>query len=954
MSIGTIGFLNPAVLLALLALPLIWWLLRATPPAPQRIAFPATRLLKGLKTKETTPARTPWWLTLIRLLAAACLILGLAEPILNAFRGDAAGTGPVVVVVDNGWASAAHWDERKAMMSLIIGDAERHSRSVIIATTAPSARSAAFVLESPKAARDRSTSIEPQPIATDRAAAAKAIGDALASATGASIYWLSDGIDGGSSRVFVESLARLAGSTGKLLIAQPNASSEPLGLRSLQGEGGKLSAVVLSPGGAAHDGLVLALSSRGQRLAEAGFRLTPGSGEAAVAIDIPLELRNQVARFEIAGERSAGAVSLLGAGARWNRVGLVSGTGAEQAQPLLSPLYYIERALLPYAELVRNDDANTDAAIESLLKQRASVLMLADIGKLVGATAERVAQWIEGGGILVRFAGPRLEQGGDALLPAPLRLGGRSLGGSLSWSTPQPLGPFEASSPFNGLVVPDEVRITRQVLADPALLQDGNLIWARLADGTPLVTAMKRGSGWIVLFHVTANPEWSNLPISGLFVEMLQRLIGLTGLSSPAHQGAVRGETAAQSAASGLLAPVETLDGFGQAQTPPPTVQPLAVTDAPDREPDATHPPGIYGPPDSAHALNVVSPVMALKPIGSLPAGVAALSYRADEAKPLKPSLFSAALGLLLLDILGVIALQLGLGQGRRQPAAVAPALALAFAVAIGLWGSQARAQEPTAKPPGKADDAFALMASLKTHLAYVRTGDPEADEEARLGLQGLSTMLEQRTAVEPAEPIAIDVTHDELSFFPILYWPVVATQQMLDEPTANKVNAFMREGGLIVFDTRDFTQSVPSLGGLEASGNDALQKLTARLDIPRLEPVPSDHVLTKSFYLLKSFPGRYDSGEMWVEAQDRQAGESEEQGRRVDGVSSVIITSNDFAGAWALDEQHSPLFPVIPGGEEQREMAFRVGINIVMYALTGNYKADQVHVPALLERLGQ
>ena len=70
-------------------------------------------------------------------------------------------------------------------------------------------------------------------------------------------------------------------------------------------------------------------------------------------------------------------------------------------------------------------------------------------------------------------------------------------------------------------------------------------------------------------------------------------------------------------------------------------------------------------------------------------------------------------------------------------------------------------------------------------------------------------------------------------------------------------------------------------------------------------------------------------------------------------GRRSILITSNDLAAAWALDDRNQPLYPVVPGGERQREMAFRTGVNIVMYALSGNYKADLVHMPALLERLG-
>ena len=124
---------------------------------------------------------------------------------------------------------------------------------------------------------------------------------------------------------------------------------------------------------------------------------------------------------------------------------------------------------------------------------------------------------------------------------------------------------------------------------------------------------------------------------------------------------------------------------------------------------------------------------------------------------------------------------------------------------------------------------------------------------------------------------------------------------------------------------------------------------------MPRLEPVPESHVVTKSFYLLSSFPGRWDGGSLWVEAiaQDGSS-DSARKARVSDGVTSIMITSNDFAAAWALDERGRPVYQVVPGGENQREMAFRSGVNIVMHALTGNYKSDQVHVPAMLERLGQ
>jgi hypothetical protein len=158
----------------------------------------------------------------------------------------------------------------------------------------------------------------------------------------------------------------------------------------------------------------------------------------------------------------------------------------------------------------------------------------------------------------------------------------------------------------------------------------------------------------------------------------------------------------------------------------------------------------------------------------------------------------------------------------------------------------------------------------------------------------------------------------------------------------------------MIIFDTKDYGQGMPTGYSFRGDGQTPLQRLLSGLDVPRVEPVPEHHVLTKSFYLLRSFPGRHDGGYLWVEAEVPRDSDQGRQARRVDGVSSILITSNDFASAWAVDDQGRPLYPMVPGGERQREMAFRVGVNIIMYVLTGNYKADQVHVPALLERLGQ
>jgi hypothetical protein len=309
----------------------------------------------------------------------------------------------------------------------------------------------------------------------------------------------------------------------------------------------------------------------------------------------------------------------------------------------------------------------------------------------------------------------------------------------------------------------------------------------------------------------------------------------------------------------------------------------------------------------------------------------------------LAPWFLAAALVLLALDALAV----LWLNGGFRRPQRAATAALLALAAVLALHGGgRALADE--------AADKFALAALDKTHLAYVITGDAEADATSRAGLHGLSQVLADRTALEPGEPIGIDPAKDELAFFPLIYWPIVPSAPAPSEATMARIDAYMRQGGSVIFDTRDqLDRAVSPDGQANTPAAERLKEMLASLDIPPLEPVPADHVLTKAFYLLNDFPGRYSGGALWVEASDVPE-KSDRPAQAGDGVSTILITENDFAGAWATDASGAYMYPTVPAEARQRELAYRAGINIVMYVMTGNYKADQVHVPALLERLGQ
>ncbi len=915
--VGPIGFTAPMILLALIGLPVLWVLLRAVPPAPIRRRFPGVVLLLGLQDKDHETDRTPWWLLLLRALAIAAAILGFAGPVLNPAPPEAESDAPLLIVLDAGWADAQDWPRRLDRALEMLDRAGRAGRPVGLIRLTDPPQGPQF--QTADALRPRLAGLTPQPWSP------KAMADWSAALPEGAFdsFWLSDGMDhAGRADLLAALQAR-----GQVRVFEPVRSL--VALRPVTFAEGKVQIVA--------DRLVAAsqteveVSARGpdpagieRELARASLTFALGQTRAETAMDLPPELRNRLTRFEILGLRHAGAVSLADDSLKRRKVALIGGGAGKEGLLLLSPLHYLRQALAPVADLMEGN-------LPDLLRANPDVIVLADVARLTSEESTALLKWAEKGGLLLRFAGPKLaasdvarsEQ--DPLLPVRLREGGRALGGAMSWGAPRSLAPFAETSPFFGLTIPAEVAIRAQVLAQPDPDLAGRTI-ATLADGTPLVTRKAIGQGQVVLFHVTANAEWSSLPLSGMFVQMMERL-AISTRPPLAEAADLQGQT---------FAPDLVLDAFGAVQTP------LAQTSVAGEklalaEPGPDLPPGLYAGADRRLALNVIGAKTPFDP-AVWPASVAVEGAVQDREMPLKGGLLAGALLLVLLDVLAALWLS---GRLRGQ---IGVAVLLAGLLALTGQFGPAWAQSP-------ADD-FAIAATTELRLAYVVTGDPAIDRLSQQGLEGLRQQLFARTTIEPAAPMAVDLEQDELAFFPFLYWPVTADQALPSVAAYAKLNQFLRTGGMILFDSRD-----AGLAGGTSPEARRLQLIASALDIPPLEQVPSDHVLTRSFYLLQDFPGR-QNGPIWVEQAPPDAEQAEGMPFRNlnDGVTPVILGGNDWAAAWAVDARGIPVYPVGRGtaGERQREIAYRFGINVVMHVFTGNYKSDQVHVPALLERLGQ
>ncbi len=921
---NALGFSAPVLLWALLALPILWWLLRAVPPAPVRRRFPGIALLLGLKDRDPESQRTPWWLLLIRIAALGALIVALAGPVLNPTRA-LPGQGPRVVVMDASWASARDWPRRIERATQALDEAQRAGRPVAVVTlTDPPVGALDF--RAAEHWRERLPGVTPRPWSPEAD-----LPDWVADLPeGAETLWFSDGLARDGRAALLAALSQ----TGPVQVFEPETTVIALAPATFDGEGVHVTA--RRTGGPAQALTLLAVGrdpAGAQRdLARAPLSFEAGATSAEASFDLPPELRNRITRFQVEGLRGAGAVSIADDSLRRRKVGLLAVREGNESLALLSPLHYLRQALEPSADLIES------VSIDDLLLAGPDVIVLADMPAMTEGETRDLSDWVEDGGLLLRFAGPRMAGAGasasgfvaqaeDPLLPVPLRAGGRTVGGAMSWGDPRTLAPFADESPFAGLPIPADVGIRAQVLAQPGPdLADRTI--AALADGTPLVTRAARGAGQVVLFHVTANAEWSNLPLSGLFVDMLDRLSVSTRGTVP-EAGELQGTS---------WQPEEVMDGFG------------LLTDAEDRaaiagedlapvlrgeaQPGPDIPPGLYAGTALRLAVNATGAQTPLN-AAQWPVGTNLETGLERQEVPLAGYVFALAAVVLMLDSLATLAL-----GGRLLRAAM-------VVLALGVIAPRAEAQPV---------DTRILEATEAVVLGAVSSGDPQVDDVALAGLRGLSTALYLRSSVEPSLPMAVDIETDELSVFPFLYWPVTAESPLPSTEAYARLNAYLRTGGMILFDTRDAEQARLT-GGTTAQAR-RLQQIAAGLDIPPLEPGPDDHVLTRTFYLLSDYPGRYQGGTVWVEASPADAEQAEGMPFRNlnDGVTPVVIGSNDWASAWAVDDSGMPLMPVGRGttGERQRELALRFGVNLIMHVLSGNYKSDQVHVPALLERLGQ
>ncbi|WP_417803732.1 DUF4159 domain-containing protein [Thalassospira lucentensis] len=905
MSLSAITFLYPAMLAGLMVLPIVWLLIRSAPRAPKQIRFPAARLLRGLKSARRDVQRAPIWQTILRCLILTLLIIAAARPVMN--RNEfAQNDGAILIILDNGWSSASDWSQYRSALDQIINKARFDLQSIYIAQAAPEAAGAStWNLPdivgplSPPAAENIVSRLQPRPWPSDYLALSDLISEQQEmNNTIGSVLWLSDQMALPGKSKLADELLEIA----PITVIAP-ATNDRIALRSLmRTRTGLVTTLAHNKTDTARSITLLARGERGSVLLRHTAEIAPDSTETEISVLLPSDIANAIQTLGIEGRESAATVFQTGARWQQRRVGVIVSSGDSPA--VLSDRYFfLDRALSPYADV-------TYQPLGKLLAGKVDVLVATGPISGLGSQYKNLEQWISNGGMLVRFAGDSSTDIGPDFLPVALRLGNRDFGGSMSWEKPKKMVDFPENSPFFGIPIPSEITINRQLLAEP----DPDILgktWARLTDGTPLITSTQYNAGRLVLFHVTPWADWSNLPMSGLFVELWQRILPL---ASPSSGNRSELQTS--------LPPQSILDGFGRAHQPDDMILPLR---APLTTPTPRHPPGIYGENGQAVALNLGPFVGPLADDVMWPSRVDQRKITDQDQIDLAALCLLAALVLLLIDALILLALHhLSLRRNRRSNAVTSTLMAL---VIVGASGGAALLAFPANGIAAEIEEA-----ALSPRLAYFETGVAPVDRLSQAGMAGLTEILRRRSAADLSRADGINPETDELSFYPLIYWPLVDGQKPFSELARARLNKYLENGGMILIDSRD-REVEPA----------RLRRLLAGLEIPILDRAPSDHIVFRSFYLLDQAYGRF-AEPIWLDARPD---------RRLDGVASVLFGGNDWASAWMLPEGREDMRAedISP---RQREMAFRFGVNLVMYALTGSYKGDQVHLPAILERLGR
>ncbi|MBN8646846.1 MAG: DUF4159 domain-containing protein [Caulobacterales bacterium] len=610
-------------------------------------------------------------------------------------------------------------------------------------------------------------------------------------------------------------------------------------------------------------------------------------------IEISQNILRMAQYLKIEGQNNAAATYIIDA---FNRRPLILTPKANSSdQPLLSDANFINSAM----EII-GDVKNYEGKID--FKAAPNAIIFGDVENFDDVETNALMQYLKNGGTIIRFLGPKsLSKEESPFFTAPINLVPHILSTGFAVENLS-IAPLPKNSIFSDIEFPQKINIGQSILLKSANNDAKTLI--NLSDGAPLLSMREIGAGKLYMFHTSAAPIWSDIGLSNLQLAFLKRII---------LQTSAKAIPASTLEANVILRPRIVIDENGNLSKNTNGIKPFITPITNQTKVDNDHYAGIYEGDGASLVINAGTNIKELKP-QNLPKS----QDFENDTKSLALYSYLLFFGFILLLIDNMI-LNLPKFSFKKASGIVSALIIFAFLIPHPT-NAQTKSQE-------KSDDI---------KLTFLITPDNITNEQAKAGLNGISQILRRRTNIEPSGIIGLDPSKDELAKHPIIYWLLPKTSQSLPLEAVQNLNKYMQNGGILFIDTRGLSME-------PKRAQDILKTAVNGLKIPPLEKVPPEHVLKKTFYILQNFPGFYSNASLWVQS-DATTNYSAN-----DGVSPIIISNGDLARAWAQKTPENGFDAI--NDDFAHELSLRVGINIYLYALTGQYKADQVHVRSLLER---
>ncbi|MED5423642.1 MAG: DUF4159 domain-containing protein [Pseudomonadota bacterium] len=922
---SALQFITPMALWAALALPILWFVFKTIPPHPRLIKLPTARFLKDIETEDSQKDDIPWWLKLLRIILMACVILAAAGPYLAPKQPVKIDGDAIAIIMDNSWAAAPQVEKQRTKAASLINLAEQKGKKIVLIETIPEHKNISPIkLLIPAEARNRVKHIQIYPWEADHAALLNNFKEQESILSKAkTFYWLGHGYNDGD----INALSKYLRNFGKVIYFDPDSKTRARVIKGALNKDGKDTYKYAQFDGFYYndqrDYKLFLKDSFSNVLGFMNFdEIRNNTNEDLAPLWDALSNNDDTAPsyIQIGPYKHAASTYFLPAEILKQKVGIVSGqdTVDREISPLIQAIYYISKA-------VEGKAPYSIDPVDKLLDWGAKLIIVPENYVLNQSDMDKLSKWVKQGGTLLRF--PPNQQDGlnaeDILLPVELLKEERSIAGRIDWQEPLSLAKIPEDSPLAGIPFDKQLEIKRQVLAVPSA-RDNASIWAVASDGTPIISARDEGQGRIILIHTQAKPGWSNMPLTGFFVNVLHRIIDI---SSGARMQTSKSSDTESMTQMGFT-PYKKISAQGELIPADHTQIELSIQDLRNKPLSYDYWPGIYHSNNAEYIVNLGDKLGPLNLINARQLNADIQPYSYDRNINLRIYFIIAALVLFFIEWI-VVALLSGAGQRINIIQIVRKAnlfIPLFMAVSI------------LSLPAAAADDDASRANSL--NLAYVETSNPIVNAMAQKGLQYVANALTQRTALLNVRVVGVNIAKDDLAFYPLLYWPI--ENQTLDDESYARSNDYINTGGMLFIDIRNGRKLAQSF----YSRNQPLHTLGEKLFIPLLSPLPQNHVLRKSYYLVSrdNIGGRHASGDIWLDLGGNTPKTDESTEETSQHVASLIIGSNDWIGIWS--DENADIY--------KRENALRFAINLVMYALTGTYKQDQVHTKAILERLNQ